>query len=31
VRVNTRVLYLRNDAEAFLEQHRHAAAEAGTC
>ncbi len=31
VRVNTRVLYLRNDAEAFLEQNRHAAAEAGTC
>jgi excisionase family DNA binding protein len=27
VRVNTRVLYLRNDAEAFLQQNRHAAAE----
>jgi hypothetical protein len=27
VRVNSRVLYLRADAERFLQQHRHAVAE----
>jgi excisionase family DNA binding protein len=31
VRINTRVVYLRDDARAFLEQNRHAAAEVGTC
>ncbi len=29
IRVNRRVLYLKADAERFLEQHRNAAAEVG--
>jgi hypothetical protein len=29
IRVNRRVLYLKADAERFLEQHRNAAVEAG--
>ncbi len=29
IRVNRRVLYLKSDAERFLEQHRNAAAEVG--
>jgi predicted site-specific integrase-resolvase len=29
VKINSRILYLRNDAVAFLEQHRTACAEVG--
>ncbi len=29
VKINSRVLYLRSDAHAFLSQHRHAVAEVG--